>query len=80
MTSGTEFPGIYAVNLLDSCWCDDGIRVVVNTLWRTMDASVVINTETSSVTRLPSGMLVFTKFFNSKMPFIGKHYFDILES
>ncbi|XP_052782185.1 acylamino-acid-releasing enzyme-like [Mya arenaria] len=49
-----DFPGIYTVTLPENCWCADGRRVVMNTVWRTKDSAIVVDTQTGNVTRLPT--------------------------
>lgn len=62
---GDSFPGLYTVNLLENCWSVDGVRVLVNTPWRSEDVAVVINTETKTVTKLPTGRRKTVFVFNS---------------
>ncbi|XP_013413674.1 acylamino-acid-releasing enzyme-like [Lingula anatina] len=50
--NGDEFPGLYSLLLPERCWCDDNIRVVIDTEWRSKCEAVVINTDTSEVIRL----------------------------
>ena len=52
--TGDEFPGVYAVGLPETCWCEDNNRVIINSVWRTWNVALVINTSTKSVTRLPA--------------------------